>query len=68
MSTLTIEFAQCRYRLTDVEVEVMQSAKPGHFIGKPIGPVEYRISLRLGSVNRSQVLRNSSAESPSRVA
>ncbi len=66
MSTLTIEFAQCRYRLTDVEV--MQSAKPGHFIGKPIGPVEYRISLRLGSVNRSQVLRNSSAENPSRVA
>jgi hypothetical protein len=44
MSTLTIEFAQCRYRL-----------KPGRFIGKPIGPVEYRIWLGYENVRSSRV-------------
>ncbi len=29
----------------DVEVEVVQSAEPGRFMGKLVGPVEYRISM-----------------------
>jgi len=70
MSTLTLEFAQCRYRLTgllpeqkkhvrtrfgalesakacepDVEVEVVRGADPDRFMGKLVGPVEYRISM-----------------------